>query len=114
MKTSKTFNVYFWLKRSCRKKNGQIPIYARVNVDGIRADISVKRSTTEENWCRASGRLNPRTSKAKDTNGYLDDVYAKLLDCHRQLHSENGLITAQAIKLRYLGFAAQRVFDSAE
>ncbi|ASV31506.1 MULTISPECIES: site-specific integrase [Flavobacteriaceae] len=103
MKTSKTFNVYFWLKRSCRKKNGQIPIYARVNVDGIRADISVKRSTTEENWCKASGRLNPRTSKAKDTNGYLDDVYAKLLDCHRQLHSENGLITAQAIKLRYLG-----------
>jgi integrase len=103
MKTSKTFNVYFWLKKTSKKRNGQIPIYARVNVDGIRADISVKRSTTEESWCITSGRLNPRISKAKDINEYLDDVYAKLLDCHKQLHSENGLITSQAIKLRYLG-----------
>jgi len=34
MKTSKTFNVYFWLKNTARKKNGNLPIYARIAIDG--------------------------------------------------------------------------------
>ncbi|EKF54076.1 integrase family protein [Galbibacter marinus] len=98
-----TFNVYFFLKTSGRKSNGQFPIYARVNINGKRADISTKRSTKIENWCRASGRLNSKTSNARSTNKYLDNVYAKILDAHKQLHMENGLITAQAVKSRYLG-----------
>ena len=103
MKTSKTFSIHFWLKKASKKTNGQIPIYARITVEGIRADISLKRSTNEKLWCPKAGRLNPRLAKSKTINRYLDDVHAKLLDCHRQLHSENVTITAQSIKLRYLG-----------
>ena len=103
MKTSKTFSIHFWLKKTAKCKNTQIPIYARITVDGARADVSIKRTVKEEHWCTESRKLNPRISIAKNINRYLDDVYAKILDCHKQLHSENGLITAQAIKLRYLG-----------
>ena len=103
MKTSKTFGVHFWLKKTAIRGNNKIPIYARVTVDGLRADISLKRATTETDWCIKSGSLNPRLASSKNTNSYLDDVYAKLLNCHKQLHFENALIPAQAIKLRYLG-----------
>src|SRR5690606_20110925 len=103
MQDSKTFRIHFWLKKPAVLKNGEIPIYARITVDGKRADVSVKRSTFESRWCGASGRLNPRHKESKSINEYLKDVYAKLLDCHKQLHAENALITAQSIKARYLG-----------
>lgn len=103
MKTSKTFSVHFWLKKTAKKSNGQVPIYARITVDGIRADLSIKRTALNIHWSSEAGKLNPRVSGAKNINEYLDDVYIRLMDCHKQLHAENILITAQAVKLRYLG-----------
>jgi len=103
MKTSQTFSIHFWLKKTARKNNGNVPIYVRITVDGIRADLSIKRTIREEHWSHGVGRLNPRTSGARNINEYLEEVRSKLTDCHKQLHSENALITARAIKLRYLG-----------
>lgn len=103
MRTSKTFSIHFWLKKTGKKSDGQIPIYARITVDGIRADVSTKRNVQENHWVSSANRINPRVSGAKTVNEYLDDVYAKLIDCHKQLHIESKLITAQAVKLRYLG-----------
>lgn len=103
MKTSQTFSIHFWLKKTARKNNGNVPIYVRITVDGIRADLSIKRTIREDHRSHGVGRLNPRTSGARNINEYLDEVRSKLTDCHKQLHSENTLITARAIKLRYLG-----------
>ena len=42
MQTSKTFNIHFWLSVA-KKKDELAPIYARITVDGKRAEISLKR-----------------------------------------------------------------------
>ena len=42
MKTSTSFNILFWLKQS-KSKNGEAPFYARLTVNGQRAEISLKR-----------------------------------------------------------------------
>jgi len=42
MQTSKTFSIHFWLNMA-KKKNGIAPIYARITVNGKRAEISLKR-----------------------------------------------------------------------
>ncbi|APY10494.1 hypothetical protein BWZ22_04220 [Seonamhaeicola sp. S2-3] len=47
MKTTKSFSIGFWLKKTAIKSDGQIPIYARIRVDGKSADISVKRTTDQ-------------------------------------------------------------------
>lgn len=36
-------------------------------------------------------------------NKYLDQIYAKFLDCHKQLSSENKVVSAQSIKARFYG-----------
>src|SRR5690606_18110108 len=36
-------------------------------------------------------------------NAYLDEVYNKLLQCHKQLLEEDKIISSDAIKSRYLG-----------
>lgn len=103
MKTTRTFNVYFWVKNTTRRKDGRFPIYARINVDGKRADISLKRYVKEEHWDKKAHRLKARIRNSKSLNDYLDFVYYKLLDCQKQLLANNQLITAQAIKRRFLG-----------
>jgi site-specific recombinase XerD len=103
MKTSTTFSIHFWLKKTSTKNDGRIPIYARITVDGNRADLSLKRYVYDDHWCSKSRRASNRSSKGKDINSYLDFVYNKLIDCHQQLCLENSMVSAQAIKLRYLG-----------
>ena len=49
MDTSRTFSIHFWLNLA--KKNDDLaPIYARVTVDGKRAEISLKRTTKVTFW----------------------------------------------------------------
>ncbi|WP_108246667.1 site-specific integrase [Muricauda brasiliensis] len=103
MNTSNAFSISFWLKKSGRKKDGRFPIYVRIRCKGKNADLSVHRSTFEERWCPILGKMDHRASESVVVNKYLDDVRAKLLECHRQLCAESNFITAQSIKLRYLG-----------
>lgn len=44
MGTSRTFSILFWLNLA-KEKDGFAPIYARITVDGKRAEISLKRKT---------------------------------------------------------------------
>lgn len=102
MQTSKTFSIHFWLSMA-KKKDDLAPIYGRITVDGKRAEISLKRSTSVTYWDTRSKRVNSRTSEGKALNVYLDQVYSDLLECHKQLLGESKYVTAQAIKARYLG-----------
>ena len=102
MQTSKTFSIHFWLKMT-KRKGDLAPIYARITVNGRRSEISLKRYISVTYWDSKSKRAKPRTPGAKMLNSYLDDVYAKLLTCHKQLTSEFKLITSQSIKSRFLG-----------
>ncbi|WP_242205855.1 site-specific integrase [Aestuariivivens insulae] len=102
MKTSKTFSIHFWLN-TAKKKNGMAPVYARITVNGKRAEISLKRYQSVSSWDSKTKRPRPRTPNAPALNAYLDQVYSELLACHKQLLSEFKLITSQAIKARYLG-----------
>jgi len=102
MQTSKTFSIHFWLNLA-KQKDELAPIYARITVDGKRAEISLKRSTSVTYWDTRSKRTNWRTSNGKALNVYLDQVYSDLLECHKQLLGESKYVTAEAIKDRYLG-----------
>lgn len=103
MTTSTTFNVHFWLKRTVLKKDGTIPVYARITIDGVRADLSTKKSILEEKWCPNARRMKSRYSGAKAFNDSLDDIYSKLGDCYKQLSKRGGVVSANAVKLRFVG-----------
>lgn len=103
MTTSETFSVHFWLKKTAIKKDGTVPIYARITVDGNRADISVKESVKEKDWCPLARRIKTKSSGAKHINDTLGSIYSKLSDCYTKLKNNGVVISALTIKLRYLG-----------
>ena len=102
MRTDSTLGVIFFTRKK-RNNPEKLDIYVRITVNKKRAELSIKRDIAVCNW-------NIFRSRAKETdqnfillNTYLDDVYAEVLNAHKQLHSERKLITAKAIKSRYLG-----------
>ncbi|WP_034891611.1 site-specific integrase [Gillisia sp. Hel_I_29] len=102
MVTKITFSILFWLNIT-KSKNGAAPIYARVTVNGRRAEISLKRSCPVNSWDNDSHRIRGRKAEKSSINAYLDRTYSRLLDCPEALQKENKLVTAKAIKARFLG-----------
>jgi site-specific recombinase XerD len=102
MRTDSTLGVIFFTRKKSNNPE-KLDIYGRITVNKERAEFSIKRDIAVCNW-------NIFRCRAKETdqylillNTYLDDVYAEVLNAHKQLHSERKLITAKAIKARYLG-----------
>ncbi len=102
MRNSNTLKVLLFTRDTSNNPE-KLTIYARITVNGKRAEISLKRYTSVNEWDENKGRLHGLTHKARLLNSYLDEVYAEIMDTHKQLLREDKLITAQAIKARYLG-----------
>ena len=102
MKTTHTFGIQFIVRKN-KAKDGLLPVYARITVNGRRVEISLRQTISQEDW-------NPVKEKAKGTrpeirkfNNYLADVRAKIQECHQELLLRRKAITAEAIKNMFLG-----------
>ena len=102
MKSKPTFRILFWLN-TAKTKETLAPIYARVTINGRRSEISLRRQCHPESWDDRAHRIKGRNPEATVLNNYLDTKYAKLLQCYEDLLKEDCIITAQAIKSRFLG-----------
>lgn len=102
MNSQQTFRILFWLNKS-KSKDIRLPIYARVTVNGRRTEISLARSCHPEAWDDRSHRMKGRNPEAAVLNNYLDAKYGRLLQCYEDLLKEDRVITAKAIKARFLG-----------
>jgi tRNA A37 threonylcarbamoyladenosine modification protein TsaB len=71
--------------------------------------ISFKTTFLLCNWDIFRCRAKETNENLILLNTYLDDVYAEVLNAHKQLHSERKVITAKGIKLRYFGEDEQRI-----
>jgi len=102
MGTSNTFNIHFWLNLSKRNED-LAPIYARITVNGKRAEISLQKQTSVTFWDTKLKQTNLRSAEGKALNSYLNQVYTKLSNCHKDLLDEFNVVTARSIKARFLG-----------
>lgn len=71
MKIKITFIILFWLNVT-KSKNGVASIYARVTVNGRRAEISLKRSCPVDSWDYDAHRIKGRKAEKTTINAYLD------------------------------------------
>ncbi len=97
-----TFSVLFYVRKTSADTS-KFSIYARITVDGKRAEISLKRSIPVNKWDPKKGRGRGFGQDVRVLNQYLDQVYTRLMECHKQLCSENKKVSALKIKARYLG-----------
>ena len=97
-----TFAIIFFTRKS-RNNSRVLKIYCRITVNGKRAEMSLQRSISVNNWDNFKGKARGTSTNARILNNYPDSIYSKLLTCHKQLLEEDKFISANAIKARYLG-----------
>ncbi len=100
--TKNTLGIIFYLKRQ-KSKNGKAPIYARITVDGKRAEISIKKDIEINNWNYVKGLAKGKGEEIKSLNTYLEQIRSRMVECYQNLQLKKQPITAEAIKNLFLG-----------
>lgn len=95
--TTNTFRVIFYLKKS-KTSDGKAPIYARITVDGKRAEISVKQSIDEKLWNADQGMAKGIRDEVRSLNLFLEQYRATIVSRYQEMLLQKKIITAEAIK----------------
>jgi hypothetical protein len=108
IKFTQTFSILIWANKAKADHTGLLPLYARVTVDGKRAEVSLKRKVYPTKWNAGTGQLKGSTEEARLVNNYLSQVKAELFKLYNQMQLNEEYITADAIKLRFTGGQQER------
>jgi hypothetical protein len=98
MRTTHTFGLQFIIRSNKNDQSSGI-IYARITIEGQRAEISLKKTLPLSLWNNSRGKVNGSNKE----NVYLDDIRIKLTECYRELQLKQDKITPDAIKALFLG-----------
>lgn len=102
MRTSETFSILFWIYAS-RSTNDQTNIYARITVNGKRANLSLKQKVNTSLWDNKRQKAKGNSALAKEINYYLDDTKSKLVQIYRDFRSDDKTPLPEQIKAIFLG-----------
>lgn len=102
MRSTHSFLIDFILRRWKEDKTKAF-IYARISIDGDRAEISLKEIIDVSDWDPKRQMVQGTGIQVKELNKYIDDVRFKIKLKYRMLLDKEALITAETVKLAYLG-----------
>lgn len=103
-----TYSLNFYLKGEKARKSGDVPIYARIMVNGSRVYISTSRFILPEKWNKNAQRAKGTTLEAKSLNSFLNDFRYKIQSIYDELYRTNQSISAGQIKNIYLGVSYEK------
>jgi hypothetical protein len=103
MNLNQTFSVLFWLKKAKMNKQGLAPIWARITVDGERAEFSTQKQLYPKFWDAENNLALRQFSEARSLNEYLTLVKADILRHYNILASTKDVVTAIDVKNGYKG-----------
>jgi integrase len=98
-----TFKILFYLKRDKEKKNGNVPVFCRITVDGKEARFGMKKDVNPKFWDVSAGRAAGRTSEASEINTLLDNTKSAIYKVYRDLQEKENSVSAEKIKNSFLG-----------
>lgn len=116
MNLSQKFSVNFWLNK--RKVNGQglVPIWARITIDGQRAEVSTMKQVAPKHWDSTNSCVVNECPDAKAINKHLILVDTEITKHYHALAAIQEYTTADEVKNSYKGIKQARktlleVFD---
>lgn len=93
----------FIMKVSKKDALGNAPIYARITINGVRTEFSIKRSLHPSKWIPKVGVAKGTTEEVKTLNAHLSAIRSKLFQHHNAMLETNKTITPETVKNAYFG-----------
>lgn len=107
MKATQTFSILIWANKA-KMTDNEAPIFARVTVDGKRAEISLKKKIAPAKWDAKAGCVKGNNEEARTINNYITQVKSELFKLYTQLMVVDEFVTAEKIKLHFTGSKEER------
>lgn len=96
-------SILFYVKSSKASKNGLLPIYQRITINGTRIELSTSKFVEKTKWNTAAGKIKGNSEEARLINSYLDILNAKAYETEKWMVNNNQEINAQSFKNKFLG-----------
>jgi len=100
-----TFKVLFYVKRNAIRKDGKMPIVARITVDGHVAQFNTKLEIQPDNWSVKMGKAIGQLSDSKKLNALLNEINASVHKNYHELRHRDNYVTAEKVKNEFLGIS---------
>jgi len=94
----KSLGLLFYLKKPKDYKNGPVPIYLRITVDGVEKEMSTKRSWEPSRWGVKANRSIGSKEDARSLNEYLDVLQGKAYEARLSMIERGEVITATGLR----------------
>ena len=95
--------VHIYAKTSKANKNGQLPIYFRLTVNGERFEFSTKKFIEKSKWSTEQSKMKGNSEEARTINNYLDLIKSKVFDIQMVLLHKNEDLTIENFKSKLTG-----------
>lgn len=103
MNLNQTFSILFWLNKSKTNKEGLVPIWVRITIDGRRAECSVKKQILLGHWDAENCKANKSCPEASSINQHLVLVQAEITKKYNVLISSVESVSAEDVKNSFKG-----------
>jgi len=103
-----TFKVLFFLKRDKQKKDGSVPIYCRITIDGKEARFGMKKDIQPKLWDVKAGKASGRTLESSEINALLESAKSSIHKTYRDLLERESAVSAEKVKNTFLGLESKR------
>jgi site-specific recombinase XerD len=103
MKTTNTFGIHFIIRLPKNEKSDDALVYARVTVNGKRAEISLKQKIDPRLWDENKGRAKGRREEVIKLNAHLERVRTLIAEGYNDLIQQRKIVTADSVKLQFTG-----------
>ena len=112
-----TFKVLFFLKRDKQKKDGSIPVFCRITIDGKEARFGMKMYIDPKRWNVKDGKAIGKGKEASEINSLLEKTKAGIHKIYREVQERENAVSAEKVKNIFLGLDSKqymllKTFDS--
>ena len=98
----------FILKKSKPLKDGTVPIYLRVPLNGTRTELSTKINVNPKDWDERSGRIKGRGPIVIRNNKTLNDLTVQVYDGIEEIIKQKFSVDSKNLKLALKGDLVQK------
>jgi len=93
----------FQVKSSKKNEFGKAPIYARITINEVRTEFSLKRFIEPDKWINKAGIAKGNTEEIRALNAHIMAVRTALFQHYNRLLETGKAITADTVKNSYFG-----------
>lgn len=103
-----TFKVLFFLKRDKQKKDGNVPVYCRITIDGKETRFGMKKNIDPKLWNVREGKAIGKSAESYQINALLEKTKAGIHKIYREVQERENAVSAEKAKNIFLGIDSKQ------